>query len=88
MSYSWRSGYAREKGLNAMLDDWIDEVLSELDLTDDVDVDNLLLVAREVAHAVERRAAPVTTYLLGLAVARGASPVDAASRVRRLAQKR
>lgn len=71
-----------------MLDDWIDEVLSELDLTDDVDVDNLLLVARDVAHAVERRAAPVTTYLLGLAVARGISLEDAASRVQRLAQAR
>ena len=70
-----------------MLDDWIDEVLSELDLTDDVDVDNLLLVARDVAHAVERRAAPVTTYLLGLAVARGISLDDAASRVRRLVQQ-
>ncbi|MDQ3955525.1 MAG: DUF6457 domain-containing protein [Actinomycetota bacterium] len=71
-----------------MLDDWIDEVLSELDLTDDIDVDNLLLVARDVAHAVERRAAPVTTYLLGLAVARGISLEDAASRVRGLAQER
>lgn len=71
-----------------MLDDWIDEVLAELDLTDDVDVDNLLLVARDVAHAVERRAAPVTTYLLGLAVARGISLDDAASRVKGLVQAR
>lgn len=71
-----------------MLEDWIDEVLSELGLNDEVDVDELLLVARDVAHAVERRAAPVTTYVLGLAVARGTSLEEAASRVKRLAQAR
>jgi hypothetical protein len=53
------------------MNEWIDEVCTELGIGDDVDEDLLLDVARVVAHDVERRAAPVTTYLLGLAVGRG-----------------
>lgn len=52
------------------MDDWIDEVCSALDVQQDVDADLLLDVSRVVAHEVERRAAPVTTYLIGLAAAR------------------
>lgn len=40
----------------------------------EVDVGLLLDQARDAAHAVERPAAPVTTYVLGLAVGRGADP--------------
>jgi hypothetical protein len=40
-------------------------------------------VSRVVAHQVERRAAPVTTYLIGLAAARvGGDPEAAASAAR------
>lgn len=39
----------------------------------------VLDLAREVAHGVERPAAPVTAYLLGLAVGRGADPAQAAA---------
>jgi hypothetical protein len=42
-------------------------------------------VARDAAHTVERPAAPVTAYLLGAAVARGADPAAAASAVSALA---
>lgn len=35
-----------------------------------VDHQTLLDMAREAAHAVDRPAAPITTYLVGLAVAR------------------
>ena len=66
----------------------MDEILSEFGLNDDVDVDEVLAVARDVAHSVERRAAPVTTYILGLAVARGVAFEEAASRVKRLVQNR
>lgn len=55
-----------------MMDDWVQAVLEELDLTDDVDVDTILDLASAVAHNVQRPAAPVTAYLLGLAVGRGA----------------
>ena len=51
----------------------------------EVDVDTILDVARDAAHNVERPAAPITTYLLGAAVARGADPAEAAAAVSRLA---
>lgn len=35
----------------------------------DVDVQTLLDIARDAAHAVDRPAAPITTYLLGYAAA-------------------
>lgn len=50
-----------------------------------VDVQLLLDIARDAAHAVSRPAAPVTTYLLGYAAAAGGSPDDAAATLRRLA---
>ena len=45
----------------------------------------VLDLARDVAHAVDRPAAPVTSYLLGLAVGRGLTLPDAADRIRALA---
>ena len=65
------------------LEEWVDAAGAELGLAGSVDVELLLDLARDVAHAVERRAAPVTTYLLGLAVAGGATPSDAAAALRR-----
>lgn len=59
------------------LHDWIDELSDVLDLDPEVEIDEGLVLdlARVVAHAVERPAAPVTAYLLGLAAgAQGASP--------------
>jgi hypothetical protein len=45
----------------------------------------VLDVARDVAHEVDRPAAPVTAYLLGMAVGRGQNLATAAGRVRSLA---
>jgi hypothetical protein len=63
------------------LDDWIDAVVSDLHLDDAVDrsgvTDITLDLAREVAHGVERRAAPITTFLLGVAVGRSDDPKTA-----------
>jgi hypothetical protein len=53
-----------------MLEEWVAELSTALDISDETDVKELLDVARVVAHKVERRAAPVTTYLMGLAIAR------------------
>jgi hypothetical protein len=51
-----------------------------------VDEQGLVLdLAREVAHGVLRPAAPVTAYLLGVAVGRGADPAAAAAELTRLA---
>lgn len=45
----------------------------------------VLDLARDVAHGVVRPGAPVTAYLLGLAVGRGADPSDVADRLSALA---
>ncbi len=71
------------------LANWLTAVQRELELQDEVDVRLLLDLSRKVAHAVERPAAPLTTYLLGLAVARhagdGRGPTELADVVERLA---
>ena len=67
------------------MDEWIDAVRQELGLDSAVDVDVILDVARVAAHNVARPAAPVTTFLLGVAAAGGADVADAARRIEALA---
>lgn len=71
------------------MDKWIEAVMSELSLQGVVVSDSLmkeiLAVARDAAHNVERPAAPLSTYLMGIAVAQGADPADVAQRVGQLA---
>ena len=67
------------------LDDWVAAVCAEFGLDPEVAADVILDVARDVAHGVERSAAPMTTFLLGRAVEAGASLDDAAARISRLA---
>lgn len=50
---------------------WAAELAAALGLTAVVPVKQLLEVARDAAHRVERPAAPITTFLVGLAVGRG-----------------
>ncbi len=66
------------------LDDWTAAVACELDLAGAPEADFVLDLARDVAHAVARPAAPLTTYLLGMAVGAGADPAAAAARIRAL----
>ena len=66
----------------AELSTWLDAVSEELGITD-VELDNnsihtLLDLARDSAHEVERVAAPLTTFLVGIAVGRGAALGSAA----------
>jgi len=68
----------------ATLDDWIAAVRAELGV-DPVDTGLVLDLARDVAHGVARPAAPLTAYLLGVAVGRGADPREAAATVAALA---
>lgn len=71
------------------MDDWVAEVVAELGLDGaEVPVKAVLDVARDVAHNVLRPGAPVTAYLLGLAVGAGADPVEAAGRISALAIRR
>jgi hypothetical protein len=55
------------------MDAWIDHLanaLGEPPLSKE-EVDTLLEVARDIAHRVERKVTPLSTFLLGLAVGRG-----------------
>ena len=56
----------------SVLDDWINAVCTDLGI-DRAEVDKrvILDLARDAAHNVDRPAAPVTAFLLGLAVGRG-----------------
>ena len=57
------------------LHDWIDELCDALDIDAEIDEGIILDVARDAAHAVERVAAPISTFLLGYAAAmNGGSP--------------
>jgi hypothetical protein len=68
------------------LERWIAQLAGELGLNPKtLDRDVVLDVARNAAHQVARPAAPLTTYLLGVAVGRGANPRVAAGTVNRLA---
>jgi hypothetical protein len=65
---------------------WIEAACAELDVrADEATVRVILDLARDVAHQVERPAAPVTSFLLGLAVGAGMPLAEAAERLRALA---
>lgn len=74
------------------LEDWIAEVKADLGIDLDVDVRELLDVARVVAHGVARPAAPLTAFLIGYAAAqRGGGPeavAEASRRAAALAERR
>ncbi len=63
-----------------MLTDWTTALATELGIADEVDVALLLDLARDAAHHVERPAAPVTTFLVGLAAGRAGGSADDVAR--------
>lgn len=69
-----------------VMDDWVTAACAELGLDPaQVPVPVVLDLAKDVAHQVLRPGAPVSAYLLGLAVGRGADAAEAASRLSELA---
>jgi hypothetical protein len=69
------------------LDDWTDALCAELGLDPkDVDQKTVLNLARVAAHTVDRPAAPLTTYLLGVAVGRGQPLPETAAKAQQLAR--
>lgn len=54
-----------------MPEGWLDVVARELEVDVQVDPGPLLDTARDVAHNVERKATPLTTFLIGVAVGQG-----------------
>lgn len=58
---------ARREGVN-VTQLWLDQIAQVLGIdAAEVPVDELLDLTRDVAHGVERKAAPLTTFMLGLA---------------------
>jgi hypothetical protein len=68
------------------LEEWSRQAIEDLGLDPETLDQRLILdLAREVAHGVARPAAPLTTYLLGVAVGRGADPAEVAAQLTKLA---
>lgn len=74
---------AAEEG--SEMQEWVSAVSHALGIDVPVDIDAVLDVARDAAHGVERPAAPVTTFLMGVAVAGGADPKQVAATIAELA---
>ena len=76
------------------LEEWMTTVREELGLDGEAVADVkavtkvILDLARDAAHGVARPAAPLTAYLVGVAVGRGAPLDDTASRIAGLALAR
>ena len=69
------------------LDDWTDALCAELGLDPKaVDQKTVLDLARIAAHSVDRPAAPLNTYLLGMAVGRGQPMAETAAKLQQMAR--
>ena len=69
------------------LDDWTAALCAELGIDPaDVGQKTVLDLTRVVAHTVDRPAAPLTAYFLGLAVGRGEPLAETAARLQQLAR--
>ena len=73
-----------------MTDDWRARAAAELGITEELDEEDILDLARVVAHEVERKMAPISTFLAGLAAGKAgggdAAMRDAIEKLRSLAQ--
>lgn len=59
------------------LDDWVAAMAAELGIEElDVDVDQVLDLAADAAHAVVRPAAPLTTFIAGFAAGRAGGKAE------------
>jgi hypothetical protein len=59
------------------LTSWTAQLSDALGVEVDLEIDDVLDIARDAAHQVDRPAAPITTFLIGYAAAlRGGSPAD------------
>jgi Domain of unknown function (DUF6457) len=70
------------------LEDWTDALRTELGLDpDDATQKTVLNLARVAAHTVDRPAAPLTAYFLGMAVGRGEALAETAAKLEQLARR-
>jgi molybdopterin-guanine dinucleotide biosynthesis protein A len=67
--YFYALGRMREEG--QMSDDWVKVIAEKFQIDESIlDSEEILNLTREVAHNVERKAAPLTTFLLGVLAGR------------------
>lgn len=76
---------ARIREHGHVLDEWISAVKDELGIDLDVDITELLDLARDAAHNVARPAAPLTTFLVGYAAAKAGGGPEAVTEAARKA---
>ena len=70
------------------LDEWTDALCTELGLeAPEGSQKTVLNLARVAAHLVDRPAAPLTAYFLGVAVGRGEPLPETAERLQQLARR-
>jgi len=73
----------------ADLESWVAELAAAVDVpASDVPIADVLDLARDVAHATARAAAPVSAFVVGLAVGRGLESDEAWRRVAQLLAQR
>lgn len=65
------------------LESWTRELMTALGIDAEVDVTAVLDLARVAAHGVARPAAPLTTFIAGIAAARGVPIADVLAEVER-----
>jgi uncharacterized protein DUF6457 len=71
-----------------VVEEWTDLAATELGVgRAELDKETVLTLARYVARDVCGAAAPLTFYLMGVAVGRGMPPVEAAARVSTLVER-
>lgn len=64
------------------LEAWTEAVCAELGIdAGEVDRDLILDMTKDVAHGVARPAAPLTAFIAGLAIGRGADAADVMARI-------
>jgi Domain of unknown function (DUF6457) len=69
------------------LDDWAEALRTELGIDPEETTQKTVLnLARVVAHTVDRPAAPLTSYFLGVAVGRGQPLEETAAKIQQLAR--
>ena len=69
------------------LDEWTEALCAELGLDPaEANQKTVLNLARVAAHTVDRPAAPLTAYFLGVAVVRGEPLAETAARLQQLAR--
>jgi Domain of unknown function (DUF6457) len=69
------------------LDEWAEALCTELGIDPGEGTQKTVLnLARVVAHTVDRPAAPLTSYFLGVAVGQGQPLADVAAKVQQLAR--